>query len=340
MHHTLKIAIACSLILVLSSCGSNSTQTQDAPAAKDASAALDGLLAQYSNRGDESASFEPETIFEFGKGTDPDYKELITVGIAAAAKFWSTDIKSSLKFPVIYAGLEDKEWFLSRIDFYGHLSPKYLPEFESRIAMDGNKVNMAALIYENGTYLMQFLRGKDQTRINPLDYSTPAHEYSHAAQTYFLNGKMDALPCWAMEGGANVYASIIAGLFMENSKADKYQIRNGAVRMSLDNKQNDLWLATEDQIYTMIKSIEQQNSPQCTFPGKLGYSLGMLMYEQLLGKYGQVNAIAWMKGSSSKGWQSAFESVYAMPVEDWYKNEAIPYVKVEVKKINKDWPMN
>jgi hypothetical protein len=338
MRHTLKIAIACSLILVLSGCGSYSTQSQDEPAATDTSAALDGLLAQFSNRGNESANFKPEMIFEFGKGTDPDYKDLISVGITAAAKFWSTDIKSSLKFPVIYAGLEDKEWFLSRIKFYGHLSPKYLPEFESRIAMDGDQVNMAGLISENGTYLMQFLRGKDQTRINPLDYSTPAHEYSHAAQTYFLNGKMDALPCWAMEGGANVYASIIAGLFMENTKADKYQIRNGAVRMSLDNKQIDLWLATDDQIHTMIKSIEPQNSPQCTFPGKLGYSLGMLMYEQLLSKYGQAKAIAWLKSSSSKGWQSAFESVYAMPVEDWYKNEAIPYVKVEIKKINKEWP--
>ena len=187
---------------------------------------------------------------------------------------------------------------------------------------------------------MQFLRGKDQSKLNPLDYSTPAHEYSHAAQTYFLNGKMDALPCWAMEGGATVYAAIIAGLFMEKTKVDKYQIRNGSVRMLLDGEQNDLWVATDDQIYTMIKSAEPQNSPECTFPGKLGYSLGMLMYEQLLGKYGQDKALAWMESSSSKGWQSAFESVYEMPIEDWYKNEAVPYVKVEINKINKDWPMN
>ena len=335
MRQTLKIAIVCSLILVVSGCGSKPTQPQDVPATLNESAALDGLLAQFSNRVNQSANFQPEMIFEFGKGTDPEYKELITVGIAAAAKFWSADIKSSFKFPVIYAGFEDKEWFLSRIRFYGHLSPKYLPELESRIAMDGNQVNMAGLISENGTYLMQFLRGKDQIRINPLDYSTPAHEYSHAAQTYFLNGKMDALPCWAMEGGATVYAAIIAGLFMEDTKADKYQIRNGSLRISIDNKQNDLWVATDDQIYTMIKSAEPQNSPQCTFPGKLGYSLGMLMYEQLLGKYGQAKALAWMQSASSKGWQSSFESVYAMPVEDWYKTEAIPYVKDEIKKIKK-----
>jgi hypothetical protein len=88
----------------------------------------------------------------------------------------------------------------------------------------------------------------------------------------------------------------------------------------------------------MIKSIERQNSPQCTFPSRLGYSLGMLMYEQLLGKYGQDKAIAWMQSSPTKGWQSAFESVYGIKVEDWYRNEAIPYAKTEVKKVKKAWP--
>ena len=36
--------------------------------------------------------------------------------------------------------------------------------------------------------------------------------------------------------------------------------------------------------------------------------------------------------------QSAFESVYGIKIEDWYKNEAIPYAKAEVKKVNKSWP--
>ena len=64
----------------------------------------------------------------------------------------------------------------------------------------------------------------------------------------------------------------------------------------------------------------------------------MLIYEQLLAKYGQAKAIEWMESSPTKGWQSAFESVYGMKVDDWYKNEAIPYVKEEIKKIKKEWP--
>ena len=304
----------------------------------DESDRLDALLTQFSDRINQSANFQPEIIIEFGKGTYDDYKELINVGIAAAAKFWSTDIKSPLKFPVIYSGVEDRDWFLSRIAFYGHSSPQYLENVDRRIALDGDRVGMAGLSYSNGTYLIQFFRGKALTRLYPLDYSTVSHEYSHAAQTYFLKGKMDAFPCWAMEGGANVYANIIIGLFIRNTKADEYLIRNGSVRMSLESRENDLWTASDDQFYNMIKSMERQNSPQCTFPTKLGYSLGMLIYEQLLGKYGQAKAIAWMEASASTNWQMAFENIYRIKVDDWYKNEAIPYAKTEVKKIRKEWP--
>jgi hypothetical protein len=66
----------------------------------------------------------------------------------------------------------------------------------------------------------------------------------------------------------------------------------------------------------------------------------MLIYEQLLGKYGQAKAIEWMESSPSKGWQNAFESVYGIKIDDWYKNEAIPYVKDEIVKIKKQWPSN
>ena len=304
----------------------------------DESDQLDSLLSQFSTRVNQASNFQPETIIEFGKGTNDEYKNLINIGLPAAAKFWSADIAEPLKFPVVYSGIEDRDWFLSRIAFYGHSSPEYIANVDKRIAMDGDKANLAGVSYINGTYLMQFFRGKGLTELYPLDYSTVSHEYSHAAQTYFLKGEMKAIPCWAMEGGANVYANMIVGLFIRNTKADEYVIRNGSVRMSLDSKEYDLWTATDDQIYAMIKSIEPQNSPQCTFPGKLGYSLGMLMYEQLLGKYGQAKAIAWMEESPRKGWQNAFESVFGMKVDDWYKNVSIPYVKAEVKKIKKEWP--
>lgn len=306
----------------------------------DSSDRLDDLLKIFATRTQLSSNFQPETIFEFGKGIDEDYKELIFTGINAAAKFWSADIKSPLKFPVIYAGVEDKDWFLSRITFYGHSSTQYLAEVERRLDMEGAQANLAGLSYSNGTYLMQYLRGKGRTIIYAGEYGTSPHEYSHAAQTYFLKGKMDALPCWAMEGGANVYSNIILGLYLQNTKANPYVTRNSSIRDSQQSGEYDLWKGTPDQIFSWVKLTEKQNSTQCTFPGKLGYSLGLLFYEQLLGKYGQSKAIAWMEGSAATNWQSAFESTYGIKVDDWYRAEAIPYLMVEVKKIRRDYPRN
>ena len=305
----------------------------------DESDRLDALLAQFSDRVNAATNFQPETIFEYGKGIDENYKELITTGINAAAKFWSADIKTPLKFPVIYSGVEDKDWFLSRIVYYRHSSPQYLAEVERGIAMEKDDANLAGMSYVNGTYLMQYLRGKGRTTIYLGEYGTSPHEYSHAAQTYFLKGKMDALPCWAMEGGANVYSTLILGLFMQSTKADAYITRNSSIRDS-QLGQFDLWAASADQLFAWVKLSEKQNSTVCTFPDRLGYSMGLLFYEQLLSKYGQSKAIAWMEGSAATNWQSAFESVYGMKIDDWYKTEAIPYLMSEMPKVRRDWPRN
>ena len=155
----------------------------------------------------------------------------------------------------------------------------------------------------------------------------------------FLKGKMDAFPWWAMEGGANVYSTLILGLFMQGTKADAYITRNSSIRDS-QLGQFDLWAASADQLYAWVKLSEKQNSTVCTFPDRVGYSLGLLFYEQLLGKYGQPKAIAWMEGSAATNWQNAVESVYGMKIDDWYKTEAIPYLMSEMPKVRRDWPRN
>jgi hypothetical protein len=318
---------------------SSPTPTPNSLQSWDSSERLDDLLKTFSSRTQLSSNFQPETIFEFGKGIDEEYKDLILTGINAASKFWSVDLKTSLKFPVIYAGVEDKDWFLSRIAFYGHSSPMYLENIDRRLAMEGDQANLAGLSYSNGTYLMQYLRGPGRTKIYPGEYGTSAHEYSHAAQTYFLKGRMDSFPCWAMEGGASVYASLIIGTFMKGTKADEYITRNSSIRDSQLGK-FDLWSASAEQLFSWVKLAEKQNSNECTFPDRLGYSLGLLFYEQLLGKYGQDKAIAWMQQSGASNWQGAFESVYGIKIDDWYKTEAIPYLMSEIKKVRRDWPRN
>ncbi|MFM1796816.1 MAG: hypothetical protein RL733_597 [Actinomycetota bacterium] len=306
----------------------------------DTSDRLDYLLNLFADRKTSTINFQPATIIEYGKGTLPGYKNLIATGIPAAAKFWSSDIKENLSFPVIYAGLEDKDWFLSRIEYYGHSSPMYRENLERRIKADGDNVGLAGASDANGTFLMQFLQGKARTRLYPLDYGTVSHEYTHIVQRYFMDKKSGFLPCWAIEGGANVYANVIVGLFLNDQGGNKYLVRNGAVRISYESGQYDLWSANTAETIQLIKLTEPDNAIECTFPGKLGYSLGMLVSEALLIEFGHQKTLDWWKLSVSMHWKDAFKATFGINVDDWYRDKAAPYAIAEVSKIIKNWPPN
>jgi hypothetical protein len=45
-----------------------------------------------------------------------------------------------------------------------------------------------------------------------------------------------------------------------------------------------------------------------------------------------------MEASTPTSWDRAFETVYGMKIDDWYKTEAIPYLMSEIKKVRRDWP--
>jgi hypothetical protein len=299
---------------------------------------LDYLINLFVDRKTSTANFQPATIIEYGKGTLPGYKNLIATGIPAAAKFWSSDIAENLKFPVIYSGLEDKDWFLSRIEFYGHSSPVYRENLERRIKDEGDMVGLAGASDANGTFLMQFLQGNAKVKLDPLDYGTVPHEYTHIIQKYLTNKKSGYLPCWATEGGANVYANIIVGLLLDDQGGNKYTIRNSSVRMSVLSNQYDLWSMNALDIAKLMALIEPDNARECTFPGRLGYSLGMLMSESLLIEFGHQKMLDWWKLSASTPWREAFKRTYGLEVSTWYTEKASIYAVTEIAKIKKGWP--
>ncbi len=303
----------------------------------DSSDRVDYLISMFNDRLKSTENFQPSNIIEFGKGTIPRYKELISLGIPAAAKFWSSDIKESLSFPVIYSGLEDKDWFISRVEFYGHSSPVWRENLERRIANEGDKLGAAGASDANGTFLMQFLRGSAANIVRTSEVATITHEYTHIAQKYLMGKKSGFTPCWSTEGGANVYAYIIMGLYLKDLDVTPAHIRNGWVRQSYESGEYDLWSADKEEIMRLIPLMEPDNAGACTFPGKLGYSLGMLISESLIIDYGHQKTLDWWKLSYTKQWREAFKITFGLDVNDWYRDKAVPYVLSEMKKINKGW---
>jgi len=64
--------------------------------------------------------------------------------------------------------------------------------------------------------------------------------------------------------------------------------------------------------------------------GNLAYSSGALLYERLVGEFGHQKVIDWwFEIRSTSDWKVAFEKVFKLDINDWYKQSAIPYLMKE-----------
>jgi len=64
--------------------------------------------------------------------------------------------------------------------------------------------------------------------------------------------------------------------------------------------------------------------------GNLAYSSGALLYERLVGEFGHQKVIDWwFEIRSTSDWKIAFEKVFKLEINDWYKQSAIPYLMKE-----------
>jgi hypothetical protein len=63
---------------------------------------------------------------------------------------------------------------------------------------------------------------------------------------------------------------------------------------------------------------------------QLNYTTGPLLYERLVGEYGHQKVMDWWyEMRTTPDWKAAFEKVFKLNVDDWYKQSAIPYLMKE-----------
>jgi len=142
---------------------------------------------------------------------------------------------------------------------------------------------------------MQYLRGKGRTSIDAGEDGTSPYMNIFMQLKLTLKRKMDALPCWAMEGGATFIQILFLVRIFKIQKLILTSLETPPIR---DSQQSGDYVCggNPEQLFSWVKLTEKQNTTQCGFPGKLGYSLGMLFYEQLLARTGQ-------RARPSHGWK-------------------------------------
>jgi hypothetical protein len=99
----------------------------------------------------------------------------------------------------------------------------------------------------------------------------------------------------------------------------------------------DLLKLSESQWLETLKLLEggprYGNQIYCNLEqeiGNLAYSSGALLYERLVGEFGHQKVIDWWyEIRTTSDWKVAFEKVFKLDINDWYKQSAIPYLMKE-----------
>jgi len=151
------------------------------------------------------------------------------------------------------------------------------------------------------------------------------HETTHFFQNTFVGtANMGNTPCWFGEGSA-MLVGFANSFNAETSNFQYSQIQRAAKIAELKQ-----YLAPQNpdasNILNLLTSFPL-TSPQCQFQSpQLGYGLGWLVSEKLVGDFGFLSFIDFMKAMNQADWQTAFERNYGMSVSDWYQNSLIPYL--------------
>ena len=90
----------------------------------------------------------------------------------------------------------------------------------------------------------------------------------------------------------------------------------------------------ESEWFTHLKSLEGNFQGGCAYINRFAYGSGLLLSELLMAESGFGKMMDfWRAFSLEKDWRISFQEIYGIPLDDWYKTKAIPYVMSEYLRV-------
>ena len=153
-----------------------------------------------------------------------------------------------------------------------------------------------------------------------------AHEVSHIAQMATTHPKFgDEYACWFDEGQAELHGKIY-GDVVGNGSNVHLDFVNDARTIGRNNGLTDAasWAA-------FMKAHENRDSSCGT--NNYNYKVGALMNENLYVTFGRDKIAAFMRGTGSAAWRTAFTNAFGVTPDAWYSESAAPYVVEQIKAL-------
>lgn len=279
-----------------------------------------------------------EISFNFGPNADKETSDLIVKNATATMGLFVDFYQESKAYPVFYGSNTDLNWLISEWAKFGYTEQTIGNEFQ--FAVDNIRRRSVPPNFSVGSENrfpqtpMILLGSKDALSklTTPWRQIVINHHVIHGIQGRITGYRDGLLGCWGREGAAELYGWLVAHRTLQAQNFDYVRHRRNQMGESVNiNSIGDLRKFNNAQWFQTLKLLEGKGNERAIYcqpdAGNLGYNVGALLYERLLGEFGHQQVMDWWyEMRTTSDWKVAFKKVFKLNIDDWYNQSAIPYL--------------
>ena len=286
-----------------------------------------------------------EISFIFGPNADKDTSDLIVKNATATMGLFVDFYQDSKAYPIFYGSNEDLEWVIAQWAKFGYTEQTIGNEFQYAVrnlrtrSVPPNFFVGSENRFPQTPMILLGSKAAISKLTPPWRQIVINHHVIHGIQGRITGYKDALLGCWGREGGAELYGWLVAHRTLQAQNFDYVQFRRNQMGEWINTKPNiDLRKFDDAQWFQTLKSLEGIKYDQAIYcaddAGNLAYNVGALVYERLVGEFGHQQVMSWWyEMRSTSDWKVAFEKVFKIGIDDWYRSSAVPYLRQEYR----DW---
>jgi hypothetical protein len=308
-----------------------------APMSAGMKAALDNLAAFPKSK------VTPQALnYNFGPNAEKDMSNTIKKNAEVTMQFFVDFYQDSKPYPIFYGSDKDVDWVIAEWRKNGYVEAVGNEIFEQSVSNVRRRAGPTSVMVGSDNRLPQtpmiLLASRSALLSNNVQVNT-IHHVVHGIQGRITGGNDLQLGCWGREGAAQFYGWAIMDRNFRTIGGSDYaserRVQNKPV-FPWNAPKTNLLMFSESQWLETLKLLEGDkfgNKSYCNLDqeiGNLAYSSGALLYERLVGEFGHQKVMDWWyEIRSTSDWKVAFEKVFKLNIDDWYKQSAIPYLMKE-----------
>jgi len=287
-----------------------------------------------------------EISFIFGPNADKETSDLIVKNASATMGLFVDFYQDSKAYPIFYGSNEDLEWVIAQWAKFGYTEQTIGNEFQYAVrnlrtrSVPPNFFVGSENRFPQTPMILLGSKAAISKLTPPWRQIVINHHVIHGIQGRITGYKDALLGCWGREGGAELYGWLVAHRTLQAQNFDYVQFRRNQMGGWINTQPNiDLRKFDDAQWFQALKSLEGNKFEQAIYcadatPGALQYNVGALVYERLIGEFGHQQVMSWWyEMRSTSDWKVAFEKVFKIGIDDWYRSSAVPYLRQEYR----DW---